>query len=652
MQGIRKDSLVLLKAIALKCPELLVPYMEKVLRHTLLLLTDSFQAASAPLVQQRDVQMSVTQVQTTKAMAGASAVKGVKPTMFILILEVLASLLEFEARRSTAGGSDSGAKIDVNSIQFTYNPSFNSNAAILLTGFGVSRNGQSIGNDSSTNTSSTASSTGLSVPLLIEILDSTGTVWQNLVMNSSAVSIDTIASLHASTRILLSISHSVKNQSLDRDTKMELWNRFSGILTLLFNHFPHSCMEATLSAAGSDKDRLGRQKVEQLDVALCEIAFIYISSLDQVDSESTAVTTLGESATTFLLQILRIHTETISALVGKLQVPTEVEKIATTKIFKSFQLMMSRNTMGALMELLQLLGQLFAALEVVSVSDRRSVSYMTGPASECLCTIIERIHHELSADYTEELYINLIETLSAALGLALSATWDQTNLLGKLVHSALLLTQGNSLSGNFSSPALTAALATLSSSYESIWLKSSESVDDVKSRKNVFRNDYFSLPENVKRQVLDIFMFTPFEHFFSTASLISDCLVTRKEVTLAEQSYFLRIIFERFASLLVCCCILLFLSQQYDYICWFTDARNWVSEILLICSSQVCSCLWTVALLSRRLAGAPAGMRTKWRRCSPGWPAPRRPQRWCTSSPRASKNSLTACRKAPRRARR
>eukprot|EP00598_Pedospumella_elongata_P016312 CAMPEP_0184989504 /NCGR_PEP_ID=MMETSP1098-20130426/28766_1 /TAXON_ID=89044 /ORGANISM="Spumella elongata, Strain CCAP 955/1" /LENGTH=976 /DNA_ID=CAMNT_0027514525 /DNA_START=17 /DNA_END=2947 /DNA_ORIENTATION=- len=544
-KGIRKDSLVLLKAIALKYPELLVPYMEKVLKHTLLLLTDSFQAASAPLVQQRDVQISATQVTASKAMAGAAGVKGVKPTMFILILEVLAALLEFEARRTS--NSFTASRSGANGVQFSFNPTFASNAALLLSGFGMSRNGQSIGNDSSASAAkaNTSNSNGLPIPLLLEILDSTGTVWQNLVMNSSSVSIDTIASLHAVTRILLSISHSVKNQGLDLETKHRLWARFNAILGLLFRHFPHSCIEATLAPAGSEKDRVGRQKVEQLDVALCEIAFIYISSLDQADSETTGITVLGESATAFLLQILRSHTETISSLVGKLQVPTEIEKLATTKIFKSFQLMMSRNTLTALMELLQLLGKLFAALSEVSVADRRSVRYMTGPASECLCTIIDRIHHELSGDYTEELYVNLIETLSAALSLALTATWDQTTLLAKLINATLLLTQGNALSGTFVTAALSAALVKLSISYESLWVKSSESVDTIKSQKNVFRNDFFSLGEAARRQVLDVFMFAPFEDFFSTAGLISDCLVSKREVTLAEQSYFLRILFER-----------------------------------------------------------------------------------------------------------
>lgn len=503
------------------------------MRHTLLLLTDSFQSVSVPLMQQQGaIGLTTTQVQGSTG----SGSKSVKPTMFILILEVLAALLEYspeKAKRSNRTAANQSAV-----LSFPFQAAFPSNAALLLSNFASSGGGRQLVASGSDGAST------LSASLLQDTLTSIGTVWQNLVINSSAVPLDSISSLHSSARILLSIARMVGQNHLERSARLSLWHTYEEVLVRLFSHFPHTCIEATLAAAGSEKDRQGRHLIAQLDISLCEIAFVYISNLPY-DGINEDVDGIRDAATAYLLQILSAHTETVANAVGVQKAASEVEKLATAKIFRSFKLMMSRNTTTALMELLQLLGQLFAALARVQASERRALAYLSGPASECLCSIVHRVHEELGDDYSEPLYVILIESVATAVDLALSSTWDQTGLIGKLVHAMLLLTQGQALSGNFTSPALSAALKGMCQVYESIWVRSAEPVE-TSLEVSVFKNVYETFTEDTKYQLLDMYMYAQFEDFFTVSALISEYFAQSKSVTLAEQSYFLRILFERY----------------------------------------------------------------------------------------------------------
>lgn len=499
-----------------------------------MLLTDSFQSVSVPLMQQQGaVALSTTQVQGSNG----TGAKSVKPTMFILILDVLAALLEYSPEKAKRGNrtiANQSAQLD-----FQFQAGFPSNGAVLLANFASSGGGRHLAASGSDGAAT------LSASLLQDTLSSIATVWQNLVINSSAVAMDSISSLHSSARILLSIARVIGQNHLERSARLGLWHSYQDIVVRLFRNFPHTCIEATLAPAGSEKDSQGRHLIAQLDIALCEIAFVYISNLP-FDAINEDVDAIRDSATAFLLQILSAHTETVATAVGMQKAASEAEKLATVKIFRSFKLMMSRNTTAALMELLQLLGQLFAALARVPCSDRRSFAYLSGPASECLCSIVHRVHEELGDDYSEPLYVILIESVSTATDLALSASWDQTNLLGKLIRAMLLLTQGNALSGNFTSPSLSTALAGLCQVYETIWVKSAEPEENQDQMVSAFRNVYSSFSEETKRHLLDIYMYAPFEDFFTVSALISEYFAQSKAVTLQEQSYFLRILFERY----------------------------------------------------------------------------------------------------------
>jgi hypothetical protein len=492
-------------------------------------------------VQQRDVLVTTgMQVQGKSATAsGASGgpAKNITPTMFILILEVLASLLEHGSPCGAAGFSTQNGD-QAGLVEFEFNPSFASNAALVLMRFGNPLAVASMGGAQEAGT--------ISPSLLLEILQHIHEVWRNLVMNSSALSMDVLSSLQVCTKILLCVSRRSGRASLDDASAAEQTLRFGEVVHTLFAHFPHSCIEASLAPAGSEKDKQGRAKIDQLDVSLCEIAFLHIASLRGAATDSEHVEKLRGVATSYLLQILRAHIEVVSSKCAgeEREAPGEAERVATTKIFKSFELLLSRNTMSALHELLELLGSLFSTLRGVRSSARRSLNYLVVPASECLTCIIDRIHPEIGDEYSEELFLQLVESLEAALSLALAATWDQTALLAKLVSAVLKVLQGKSVMCE--SPRMLEALGKLSQTYEKIWTPVSTIVLTSSASKGpLFRNSYLTCSEQTKMELLDIFYYASFEDIYSAATQILDFLTVTAGVTLREQAHFVRLLFER-----------------------------------------------------------------------------------------------------------
>ena len=466
-----------------------------------------------------------------------AAAKKVAPTMFILILEVLASLLEYGCPKSNSN------TLSETAIVFQFNPSFASNAALLFNQFANPRSGlYSSGDDKGS----------LSPALIHEILEHINSVWKNLVMSSSTLSMDVLSSLQACTKILLCLSRVSSGFNLDATGKLALSTHFRSVVNTLFSHFPHTCLEATLAAPGSEKERMGNQRIAQLDVALCEIAFLYVTSLDAAAAETESVEALRTIATHYLLSILRTHVEVVSESLNGVQgeAPSEQERHATTKIFKSFELLLSKNTMNALQELLELLGKLFSALKGVKPSSRRALNYLVVPATECLCSVIDRVYCELGEDYSESLYLFLLNSLEAALSLALSCTWDQTALLDHLSIALLHIVQGKAMT--CSGEEVVHALGALCETYESIWIRaapvvsSSALIGSSSTKKVVFHNGYATCSERTQRQLLDVFMFLPFEDVFTVATQILEFLCTSPGVMLPELSHFLRLIFERF----------------------------------------------------------------------------------------------------------
>ena len=474
----------------------------------------------------------------TSSSGPTGSAKSVTPTMFILILEVLASLLEHCALRGYI--SRSGSTDEESTLSFQFNSQFSSNAALLFNSFG----------NRLTAATHTSESTGVSPALMEEILENIGIVWRNLVMNSSALSMDVLSSLLACTKILLCAAQLTAKQALDSSTKLRISQRFSGIIQVLFQHFPHTCTEASLAAPGSEKERSGLQRIAQLDVALCEIAFVYLSSLEYTGSNTESIDHLRNVATSYLLQTLRVHISTVSSdvhVVGTIRDgPNEQERAAAVKIFRSFELLLSRNTMGALSELLDSLAQLFAALEKVPIGSRRGFNYLAVPASECLCCIIQRVHQELGDEYGEALYCLLVRSLTSAVVLALSASWDQTALIEKLSSSMLLILQGKV--HTFDSTELSQSVARLCEIYIEFWPM--EELEEEDSVVGAFRNNYSSCTEAAKFQLLDVFLYASMEDIYTPAAHILEYLCLHPDASMQERSYFLRVIFERSVSYL------------------------------------------------------------------------------------------------------
>jgi hypothetical protein len=626
--------------------------------------------------------------------------KTVKPTMFILILETLASLMEFQrsaaagpssnlGASAAAAGTSFAASLHVpgssSALNFAFNPAFtSSNAALLLSRFHVRHGDNAVGSSSASSSSgggtslavtaagavavtgvgassakpaatakgssnSTSQQPSLTTAVIENILSEMGTVWTNLVLRSSVLSIDVISSLFASARVLTSVAHSIagiRAQSVTNGGDAlalagagagaagsrpvdALTQQQQGLVQGIFKHFPYVCLEASLAAPGSPREQYCLQQVQQLDIALCEIAFIFIASLPAQRCLDAEIVDLGKAVTSYMLQTLRSYVGNVDSLISAAAASTsaggdstvsakvlgkrsnaavstggddynasdadeqvvvaavgaagasvtESEKVVINKIFKSFELMMSRNSVPALHELLRLLSSLFGRIQSVPQSQRRSLMYLVNPAVECLCSCIARMHQELGDDYTEGLYVLVVVTLAAALRLVLSATWDQTALLGKLVGAAVLLVQGRALDGTFQSEELLGAVADFCAVYESIWTlpaagESASAIAPSSSRSNAkdgaagktsktrklengvaisssgmvhaFRNGYHCLPQKTRLQLFDIYLYAPFEDLVATTDVVVEYLSGHYQiVSLEEHAYFLRVLNER-----------------------------------------------------------------------------------------------------------
>ncbi|KAJ1437177.1 hypothetical protein B484DRAFT_416676 [Ochromonadaceae sp. CCMP2298] len=558
-KGIRKDSLMLLKTISARCPELLRPYLGKIVTHILSLLTEAFQAASVPLL--------------TQGVVATAKKERPSPTTFILILQVLEALLQVQGQ---GGGGTGGVG---RGLRFSFDPLCNSNAALLLCG--IDRAAYATSTPSSTTTS-VGIEGGLNSALLEAVMQHMRTVWHNLAADQASLSEEVIGCLQAAVRTMQS-AYRLSTGTLGTLSSLDLGSTASlgAVVGELFTNFPHSCAEVEVAAPGSEQERRGLRVTEALDVTLCELAFTFFSSsasasasagTDMSDAETykeTYTDSMGEDADVdagvgseaqlrstagaYLLQRLASYVQRVTNKGNKGQGnkgnkgqqeqgqgarkdeegPSETEKASVLKIFQSFQMMVSPQTLSALLQLLRLLQQLLSAL--AGEGARRPLRYLANPAAYCLCRIVAKVHPELGDQYPEEVYALLVGGVADALLLAVTANWEQTALVGELAGAALLLLQGRAFAqgGGAGSQQMLSARTRLCAAFDALW----EVTDG--------RNGFLSCPAQVRYRILDMFAYLPFEDTYAAADAVMACMTGDAQAETDQIAYFIRIAFNR-----------------------------------------------------------------------------------------------------------
>jgi len=529
------------------------------------LLDDSFQSASAPMSNQRTVEGAAPQKESSSSRSRRStrtaATEAPQPTMFVLILDVLAILLDSLSK----SGRNGAAKVHQQQKQDTciaFNPSSATNYIVLLAGLESSSTTHS--SDTrypserfvTSRADSSEQGEGLfSVCLLEEVLQHVGRVWGNLAGRStSELLLEVLLSLVPVARILLSICRQADHQaeSSSASTVPSLRGAVEATVLALFEGFPFQCTELSVAVPGSSRAAHCRQVVDQLNVCLCEAAFVHISSLDETCGAAAHIIELRDIASGYLLGRVRNFIDSVSSLSGEAADPVrmaETERGVAASVFESLRRMVSRNTVRCLADLIQMLSELFDAFDKIpSPQELRSVSFLIKYSVECLRAIVERVELELGHDLEESLFSSLLLTVCSAGTLVLNTHWEHGTQLSALVDCLASLSRGRVFSASMSPDVVETNGRAAAAFFRSFWTApSSSSLLSSTSTPNehTLLSGFARCDKAAKLRLLDAFLYIPFVDMVSVCDLIFKSLTTSFD-DLSLASYFLRLLFERY----------------------------------------------------------------------------------------------------------
>lgn len=528
------------------------------------LLDDSFQSASAPLSNQRTVEGAASQKESSSSRSRRSTrtatTEAPQPTMFVLILDVLAILLDSLSKSYRKGAAMAHRQQKQNTC-IAFNPSSATNYIVLLTGLESSstRHSSDARYPSERFVTSRADSSeqgeGLfSICLLEEVLQHVGRVWSNLAgRTTSELLLEVLLSLLPVARILLSICRQADQQAESSSAAvLSLRGAVEATVLTLFEGFPFQCTELSVAVPGSSRAAHCRQVVDQLNVCLCEAAFVHISSLDEACGAAAHIIDLRDIASGYLLGRVRSFIDSVSSLAGEVTDPVrmaETERGVAASVFESLRRMVSRNTVRCLADLIQMLSELFDAFDkILSPHELRSVSFLIKYSVECLRSIVERVELELGHDLEESLFSSLLLTVCSAGTLVLNTHWDHGTQLSALTDCLASLSRGRVFSASMSPDVVEANGRAAAAFFRSFWTApSSSSLLPSTSTPNehTLLSGFARCDKAAKLRLLDAFLYIPFVDLASVCDLIFKSLTTSFD-DLSLATYFLRLLYERY----------------------------------------------------------------------------------------------------------
>lgn len=539
------------------------------------LLDDSFQSASAPLSNQRTVEGAAPQKESSSSRSRRSTrtatTEAPQPTMFVLILDVLAILLDSLSKSGRKGA----AKVHRQQKQDTciaFNPSSATNYIVMLTGLESSftRHSSDTRYPSERFVTSRADRSDqgealFSVCLLEEVLQHVGRVWSNLAgRTTSELLLEVLLSLLPVARILLSICRQADHQAESSSAAVpSLRGAVEATVLALFEGFPFQCTELSVAVPGSSRAAHCRQVVDQLNVCLCEAAFVHISSLEEACGAAAHIIELRDIASGYLLGRVRNFIDSVSSLAGEAADPVrmaETERGVAASVFESLRRMVSRNTVRCLADLIQMLSELFDAFEKIpSPQELRSVSFLIKYSVECLRAIVERVELELEerVDLEESLFSSLLLTVCSAGTLVLNTHWDHGTQLSALVDCLASLSRGRVFSASMNPDVVEANGRAAAAFFRSFWTApSSSSLLPSTSTPNehTLLSGFARCDKAAKLRLLDAFLYIPFVDLASVCDLIFKSLTTSFD-DLSLASYFLRLLYERYSIYMIIFCM-------------------------------------------------------------------------------------------------
>eukprot|EP01038_Epipyxis_sp_PR26KG_P008965 gene8965-12093_t len=295
-KGIRKDSLIILQHMAELHGAILIPHLEKVLRHVNSILNESLQMTSTvggntkpqPNINGtnniKNINMrAVTNNENKNDSRGSK--NSNKPTLFILSIKVIKSLLQAlnsytQAHNQHSQQLSSYENNSLLGLQYEYNKSHNENCYLFLraksnTNVILSKTTTISNNSNISLTENILLSSTLSLPLLVSICKRISSMWAELSMQKSNLPLETINIFNDMTMVALSIGQLYKLNPFISDKLAYL-----ELVDEMFHLFPYSCFESSIAVPNSTTDINGRLISESLNICLVEIIFVATSSLN------------------------------------------------------------------------------------------------------------------------------------------------------------------------------------------------------------------------------------------------------------------------------------------------------------------------------------------------------------------------------------
>ena len=325
-KGVRRDALSLLLAIANLHSHILIPHLEKLVSHVLALLIDPGQAGGQDSLGTTStttfastggaVSKAKLDESWKKSSAASRKVGGdmkpsanSRPPLLVAVLEVIDALLTSASgilEPSTVPAKNMSAD---SMMSLTVSNESHFKQAIILRPIRRSSLIYKAGKLTVKKLCDTAaeddSGSMLSVTLITTLCHRLKSIWRGLVLDSSVVAAHTVDVLILVARVSYRLGgafHCLMQQE------------FQSMVTTMFFKFPHSSLEASLSAPGSSKERSSNLKISTMDLYLCDIALLFcgnesIDDIIEIKVDTTEMMEMNSKVNIYLMQKLQLYVD-------------------------------------------------------------------------------------------------------------------------------------------------------------------------------------------------------------------------------------------------------------------------------------------------------------------------------------------------------
>jgi hypothetical protein len=410
----------------------------------------------------------------------------------------------------------------------------------------------------------------LSLEVVVNLCQRLTRMWSGIVLDSSTVAATFIGSLREIAGITLKLGN------LCQDVRIE---EYDGLVSMLFEYFPLMSLEATIAVAGSEEEVEYRKAMDDINVALCDVAFL-IQSRDHGGNLSGGPTAIVGQANEYLLSKLETLVDTIESLVTRAKQEQKkdsedanatrvddvwVDQEAVGRLFRTVQVMATVTAHGATEHgrggvddlssretLLGLLERILLQVDPAAYSRVPLLKLALKPSVACVCAVSSCLW-QLDALRSEGLVIRVPIILGGIPSLLCQQYQDMEGISDPFIHAVITLLQRQgmeaTLDQTIAAKSAGESICALSESILTFFRPITIGSDDgrqgsggsIKSRQSYF---YKGCHSGLRYSILDAFAHGSFRDFSVACSVVSKC-ICRHDTEPKEQEYFARIVYER-----------------------------------------------------------------------------------------------------------